>query len=61
MKKREEAVIELIRMAQEHGIHLLIFETEEEMKRIIDDMRTGARIRETCKAMSIKLPAEYLM
>lgn len=58
---KEEVVKEITRLAEENGIKVLVFKTAEEMNELLDDMRTGARVKAVYRDYGFKRPKEYLM
>ena len=58
---REQAIKEIVRLADEHDVPVLIFPEKETMKQLMEDMRLGANVRAGMKQMNISLEKEFLM
>ena len=58
----KEAALDIIRkLAEENGIKIMVFKTKDEMNEVLEDMRSGARVRAAYKEYDIEVPKEYLM
>lgn len=58
---KEEALKQIDQLAKEFGITVMVFRSKEEMRELFEDMRLGARVKESYKELQIELPKEYLM
>ena len=52
---------EITNKAKEHCIPIIIFETQEDMKICLEDMRIGAVVREGLKTIGVPIKKEYWM
>lgn len=58
---KEEAVKEIMRIADEHGIYYLFFDKKRDMEEILEDMRLGAEVRKNLGMAGMDPHKPYLL
>lgn len=58
---KEEALKQIDQLAKEFDIRIVHFNSKEEMRELLEDMRLGAKVRKLHKELQLELPKTYLM